>query len=190
MDAAHLSVFASVLGRTQTPEIALWDADAYARAVGWGAYFEKLVEKVRPRLSKSDSSSSSAAQGEDDAWLRACLNDSGALEKDLNAEWVQGFWAQIRLDDLRCARTRLVDRYILHSPFIDANPALIRLVLDRAAQSDGGAGPGRSAIATLLDERHAVDNALAAAHESLEILRSVKNKGVSTEGGTLSKASP
>jgi len=191
MDAAHLSVFASVLGRTQTPEIALWDAAAYAHAVGWGAYFEKQVARLRPRSSEGASAASAAGdQGEDDAWLRACLDRSGALEDDVNAEWVRGFWAQTGLADLRCARTRLVDRYILHSPFIDANPALIRLVIDRAVVSDGGDGSGRRAIASLLDERFAVDSALAAAHESLELLRSVTKKHVSPENSDSSEASP
>ena len=111
---------------------------------------------------------------------------------------MRGFWSQIPLDDLRRARTRLVDRYILHSPFVDANPTLVRLVLDRAAASDGGGGgdAGRRAIARLLDERYAVDSALAAAHESLGLLRSVMKTNVAaanastTHDGSISEASP
>ena len=81
MDAAHLSVFASVLGRTQTPEIALWDADAYARAVGWGAYFEKLVEKVRLTI---DNPTGTMKRGADDDVLQ--YYEQSALKGSVDAQ--------------------------------------------------------------------------------------------------------
>lgn len=175
MDASHLAAFARVLARTQTPEVSLWDAQAYERAVGWGAYFEKQVAQLRPHKDGFEKGSAAAEQEalDDDAWLHACLHapDAALAEEgadDSDAAWVKSFWRRIHLTDLRDARARLVDRYILHSPFIDANPTLIRLVLDRA----GGDDHGLNSTARLLDERYKVDSALAAAHESLQLLRS------------------
>ena len=76
MDASHLAAFARVLARTQTPEVSLWDAQAYERAVGWGAYFEKRVAQLRPQNDGSEKGSAAAGKEalDDDAWLHACLH--------------------------------------------------------------------------------------------------------------------
>ena len=206
MDAAQMATFARVLARTQTPEIALWDAMAYTRATGWGAYFEAQVAQLRPRHS-ADAPAAPLQEDLDGAWLQACLGSarSGAAtlssptsthtpssfpslseekgqeeEEEVEEEraWVRMFWAQVSVDDLRQARLRLVDRYILHSPFVDANPALVRLVIDRAT---GGGEHHLAEIVHLLKERAAVDATLVAAHESLELLRSSLHQDVSKD---------
>ena len=73
MEPAHLAAFARVLARTQTPEVSLWDAEAYSRAIGWGAYFEKRVAQLRP---PKNGLGTGAVEAQDDAlgdddWCRA-----------------------------------------------------------------------------------------------------------------------
>ena len=164
-----MEAFARILARTQTQELALWDSTAYENALGWGAYFEKITASLRPVLPEDGGQRAPYKnEKQDNEWLQNC-------SKNLQA-WEAKFWGNVSMSDLRNARTSLVDRHILHSPYVDANPALIQLVLERSKKNGK-----MSAIAKLLEERYRVDNAVSVAHQSLHILRSALDE-LQTEG--------
>jgi hypothetical protein len=152
----HISALSNILTQTQTHAITHWDESTYARAIGWGLFFEMIVLKRRADDCVENQEDEEDMNAKDQAWITSLLNDKTGGEKcsELAA------WGHVTPSELRDARN-LIDRYILHSPFIDLNQRLLRLVLQRKDTK----------AATFVQERFVVDTSLQVAHTIHKLLK-------------------
>lgn len=141
----QLSALGTMLSQTQTRDLLQWDANTYKRAIGWGQYFEKACATV-----KEDQPISTL--------FVKCLDKHETKESEL----IHQVLSQVMVSELN----DIVDRSILHSPFIDLNQSLLQCVLQRTP----------SKAAEYLKERYLVDTTLQVAHKIHALLeRTVNN---------------
>ena len=141
----QLSALGTILSQTQTRDILQWDTNTYKRAIGWGQYFAQACANV-----KEDQPISTL--------FIKCLDKHDTNESEL----IQQVLSQVMVSELN----DIVDRSILHSPFIDLNQSLLQCVLQRTP----------SKAAEYLKERYLVDTTLQVAHKIHTLLeRTVNN---------------
>ena len=206
MEWPHLHALGAVLRRTQTQELTLWDAQAYTRAIGWGLFFESWARQARPAAVSESRIDNTDGDSDNDAWFCAFVDDAlrrhrgsraGAAaadnvdydnnNDDTSPKVIADLWHQVPFADVRWARRRIVDRFILHSPFIDLNPKLLQLVLQRTEiegdkRNDNG-DKEAAEVAKLLRERFDVDSAFAVATDIQHLLRAAVQHEPTTPQG-------
>tara|TARA_B100000780_G_C20852063_1_gene338648 strand:+ start:84 stop:632 length:549 start_codon:yes stop_codon:yes gene_type:complete len=157
----HFQALATILVQTQTRDITQWNEDTYTRALGWGLYFETTFKELQQIHQQSNTNTdSSTFDNENQEWISNILTNTSNNSNNQDDENDIMALKQITPTDLLETRD-LIDRYILHSPFIDLNQTLLAVVLQR---------PGSKAIMYLQD-RYRVDTTLQVAHTIHTLLK-------------------
>ena len=168
----HFHALGTVLSQTQTRDVTQWNAKTYTRAIGWGLFFETVmaqrnsigssgIQENRGESNRQDQQDHQDHQ--DQQWINDMLAENQNEQQENNAAVVDT-WKHVSVVELRNAR-HLIDRYILHSPYIDLNQPLVCCVLQRTS----------SKAAEHLKERYIVDTTLQVAHTINRLLeKSVK----------------
>ena len=156
----HISTLCNILTQTQTRDITQWDENTYARAIGWGLFFETIMLKRRANNCSQDEEEDEESMNlTDQTWITSLLEDEEEEEGNKQNDKLAA-WRQVTPSELRDARN-LIDRYILHSPFIDLNQMLLRLVLQRKDTK----------ATSYIHERFVVDTSLQVAHTIQKLLK-------------------
>jgi hypothetical protein len=144
----------NILLQTQTINMRQWDEKTYARAIGWGHFFEATMIKY---INNNNHSSSSFNLEENITNVCQCLKDK---KNDANNQVIYQMLSRVTVGELKDT-CNLIDRYILHSPYIDLNQQLLVCVLQRT--------PSKSV--EYLKDRYFVDTTLQVAHQINSLLQ-------------------
>ena len=133
-----------------------WNEKTYIRALGWGTFFENIMTERHSNKHTTSDSESYMMHAKDQVWMTAVLAGEDGTEDPHILQALR----HVAPLELSAARD-LIDRYILHSPFIDLNQPLLCLVLRRP----------ESKAAVYLQERYLVDTTLQVAHTIQKLLK-------------------